>query len=314
MYTAARACTLAASMPAVPYTRMSLSFRSGDAECAAWGFRPDADRPPVVIMGHGLGATRELGLASYAERFARMGIAVLAFTYRHFGDSGGEPRQLLDIDRQLADWAAALRYVRSLPDVDTTRVAIWGSSFGGGHVIEVAARDTAVAAVVSQCPFTDGPASVRAANRASLLRSAVPAVRDELARLARAKPVMVPLIGPPGSTALMATPDAEPGYRSMIPLSVAFTNCIAARFLLQIPFYRPGRAAAKVKCPILFCVCERDSLAPAAPTLRYAQKAPRAEVKRYPIGHFDIYTGQPFELAIADQAEFLNRHLLQAGR
>jgi len=300
-------------MPAVPYTRMSLSFPSGDADCAAWGFRPGAKRPPVVIMGHGLGATREMGLAAYAERFARSGIAALAFTYRHFGDSGGEPRQLLDIDRQLEDWAAALRYARSLPDVDSSRIAIWGSSFGGGHVIEVAARDGGVAAVISQCPFTDGRASVLAANRMSLLRSTVPAVRDELARLARTKPVLVPLIGPPGSTALMATPDAEPGYRALIPPTFDFTNGIAARFLLRVGRYRPGRAAARVSCPILFCICERDSLAPAAPALRYAQKAPRAEIKRYPIGHFDIYTGQAFELAVADQIDFLDRHLVRAG-
>jgi uncharacterized protein len=297
-------------MPSASYTRSSLSFPSGDAECAAWALRPDTERPPLVIMGHGLGATREMGLEAYAERFARAGIAALAFTYRHFGDSGGEPRQLLDIDRQLEDWAAALRYARSLPDVDSSRIAIWGTSFGGGHVLEVAARDGAVAAVVSQCPFTDGPASVLAADRRSLLRATVPALRDEVARVTGARPVLVPLIGPPGSLALMAAPDAEPGYRALIPPGFDFVNGIAARFLLRVGLYRPGRAAARVTCPILFCICDRDSLAPASAALRHAQRAPRAEIKRYPIGHFDIYLGQPFELAVSDQTDFLKRHLL----
>jgi uncharacterized protein len=300
-------------MPLARYTRSALSFPSGDTECAAWSLRPGTERPPVVIMGHGLGATREMGLEAFAERFARAGIAALAFTYRHFGDSGGEPRQLLDIGHQLEDWAAALRYARSLPGVDSTRIAIWGCSFGGGHVIEVAARDGGVAAVISQCPFTDGPASVRVANRLSLIRAAVPALRDEIARLAGTRPVLVPLIGPPGSAALMATPDAEPGYRALIPPDLDFVNGVAARFLLQVGLYRPGRAAAKVACPILFCICERDTVAPASAALRHARRAPRAEVKRYPIGHFEIYSGAPFELAVTDQTDFLERHLLQAG-
>jgi fermentation-respiration switch protein FrsA (DUF1100 family) len=297
-------------MPAATPPRTTLSFPSGDAHCAAWWFRPGAERPPVVILGHGLGATREMGLEAYARRFAQAGIAALAFTYRHFGDSGGEPRQLLDIHHQLEDWAAALRFVRSLPDVDTGRIAIWGSSFGGGHVIEVAARDGGVGAVVSQCPFTDGLASVAVANRMSLLRATVPAIRDEVARLTGAKPVLVPLIGAPGSAALMATPDADAGYRAIVPPDFEFINGVAARFLLRVGLYRPGRSAARVMCPTLFCICERDSVAPAAAALRYAQKTPWAEVKRYPIGHFEIYTGPAFEQAVADQADFLGRHLL----
>jgi dienelactone hydrolase len=296
-------------MPDSSYTRIAVSFPSGDSECKAWGFRPDAERPPVVILGHGLGAVREMGLAPYAERFERAGIAALAFTYRHFGDSGGEPRQLLDIERQLEDWASALRYARGLTSVDTGRIAIWGSSFGGGHVLEAAARDGLVTAVVTQCPFTDGPASIRAASPRSLALGTVLALRDEVAHLRGSEPVTVPLVGPPGSAALMTAPDAEPGYRALIPEGLQFDDEVAARILLRVPFYRPGRAAAKLTCPVLFCVCERDSVAPAGPTLRYAERAPRGEIKRYAVGHFDIYSGSAFELVVADQVDFLTRHL-----
>src|SRR5436190_3642834 len=186
--------------------RRDVAFNSSGDECRAWLFMPDAERPPLVILGHGLGATREFGLEPYAERFADAGIAALVFTYRHFGDSGGQPRQLLDIERQLGDWAAALAYARRLDGIDHQRIALWGTSFGGGHVIEAAARDGAVAAVVSQCPFTDGLAATRAAGPRSLARAVVPAIRDELARLRRKPPALVPLVGPPGSTALMTSP------------------------------------------------------------------------------------------------------------
>src|SRR5215212_7476782 len=161
--------------------RLGVAFPSSGDECRAWLFMPDAQRPPLVILGHGLGATREYGLEPYAE---------------HFGDSGGQPRQLLDIERQLGDWAAALAYARNLDGIDHDRIALWGTSFAGGHVIEAAARDGAVAAVVSQCPFTDGLAATRAASPRSLARAVVPALRDELAHLRRKPPVLVPLVGP----------------------------------------------------------------------------------------------------------------------
>jgi dienelactone hydrolase len=290
-------------------SRRDVAFTSSGDECRAWLFMPKAERPPLVILGHGLGATREYGLEAFAQKFAEAGIASLVFTYRHFGDSGGQPRQLLDIERQLDDWAAALAYARTLKEIDSTRIALWGTSFGGGHVLIAAARDGDVAAVVSQCPFTDGVAATRAAHPRSLVHAVGLAVRDQLGGLRGKPPVMVPLVGAPGSAALMASPDSEPGYRALIPEGAEFHNGVAARFLLHVGLHRPGRSAKKIKAPILFCICDADAVAPADTAARYAATAPRAEVKRYPVGHFDIYLGEPFEQAVADQTEFLVRHL-----
>src|SRR4029450_7606426 len=113
-------------------TRLDVAFPSSDDDCRAWLFMPDAERPPLVILGHGLGATREYGLEPYAPRFADAGTPALVFPYRHFGDSGGRPRQLLDIERQLGDWAAALAYTRNLDEGDHDRVALGGASVGCG--------------------------------------------------------------------------------------------------------------------------------------------------------------------------------------
>src|SRR3954464_2109137 len=249
-------------MTSATRTRLDVAFSSSGDECRAWLFMPDAEHPPLVILGHGLGATREYGLQPYAERFAEAGIAAVVFTYRHFGDSGGPPRQLLDIERQLGDWAAALAYARNLDGIDHRRIALWGTSFAGGHVIEAAARDRAVPAVVSQCPFTDGLAATRAASRRSLARAVVPALRDELARVRRKPPVLVPLVGPHGSAALMTSPDSESGYRALIPPGVGFENGVSARFINHVGRYRPGRSARKVNAPILFCLCDAHAVAP----------------------------------------------------
>jgi pimeloyl-ACP methyl ester carboxylesterase len=107
----------------------------------------------------------------------------------------------------------------------------------------------------------------------------------------------------------MTSPDSEAAYRALIPPDTAFENGVAARFLTRVGMYRPGRSARKVNAPILFCVCDNDAVAPPETALRYAATAPRGEVKRYPVGHFEIYLGEPFEHAVADQTEFLVREL-----
>jgi dienelactone hydrolase len=295
-------------------SREDVTFTSGADSISAWLYRPAAGGDaPLLVMAHGLGGVRAMRLDAYAERFAAAGYACLVFDYRNFGDSGGDPRQLLDIKMQLADWAAAVAYARTLPGIDHSRIGLWGTSFAGGHVIETAARVPAVAAVVAQCPFTDGIASVRVIPPLTIARISGLAVRDLVAARLGKPPVMVPAAGRPGELALMTTPDAYPGYLTLMPSGAEIPNEIAARIGLKLPAYRPGRLTAKVRCPILFCVCEADSVAPAGPTRRYAATAPHGEVKLYPEGHFDIYVGDAFERVIADQLAFLDKHL-NAGR
>jgi len=108
---------------------------------------------------------------------------------------------------------------------------------------------------------------------------------------------------------LMTAPDAQSGYLNLVPQGVNFQNQVAARFALDIIHHFPGRRAANISCPILFCVCETDSVAPAKATLRYARKAPKGEIKLYSQGHFDIYVGKAFERVVTDQIDFLKRHV-----
>jgi hypothetical protein len=88
-----------------------------------------------------------------------------------------------------------------------------------------------------------------------------------------------------------------------------FSNQVAARIALGITTHIPGRKAADGNCPILFCVCETDSVAPAKATLRHVRKAPLGEIKLYPEGHFDIYVADSFERVVADQIRFLSTHV-----
>lgn len=75
-------------------------------------------------MAHGFGGTKDSGLAPFSERFAEAGIDVLAFDYRGFGASDGEPRQTISLERQIADFHSAIAAAQDLPDVDG--IALWG--------------------------------------------------------------------------------------------------------------------------------------------------------------------------------------------
>jgi fermentation-respiration switch protein FrsA (DUF1100 family) len=280
-----------------------VTFRSGDADCAAWLYRPEG-ATACVVMGHGLSAVRDQRLPAYAERFAAAGLAVLLFDYRHFGASGGEPRQLLDIGRQLADWRAAVAYARTRFD----RVALFGSSFAGGHVLEVG-TDPGIAAVVSQCPMTDGFLATLKVPPLTAAKLTVAALQDQVGALLGRRPKLIPAAAEPGQTALMSSPDSLSGMTSLAGQDSTWRNAAAARVGLRIPLYRPGRHASKITAPLLVCICDNDTLVSTAAAEKVAQRAPRGESRHYPIGHFEIYVGEWFERAVGDQTAFLTRHL-----
>ena len=285
--------------------REDIEFRSGGDACAAW-LCPAAgggSSSPIVVMAHGLSGTRRDGLGPFAERFAEAGIAALLFDHRGFGDSGGEP-DLFEPRRQLEDWRAAIACARSLPGVDPERVATFGSSMGGGNALAAAAGDRRVAAAVSQVPFLD---LVRQAHRSS------PAVGAR-ALLAAIRGRHLPAVGQPHEAAFINAPDSEVGWRHVVASGEdsRWRNRVSSRWLLGRP-YRPARHAAGLHCPWLLCVGEADRVARPGPAIAAARRAPLAELRTYPgVDHFDVYDGPVHEELVADQLDFLRRHLLPA--
>jgi uncharacterized protein len=299
-------------------------FDSGGVRCAGvhlpgegGAFAGEDGRRPCVVLAHGFGGTVDSGLMPYAERFVAAGIDALAFDYRHFGSSDGEPRQLLSVPQQLEDYAAAIAFARGLKDVDPERIVVWGSSYSGGHVIPVAVADGRVAAAIAQVPAMDGLVTLvnlaHYAGPRQLLRLVLMGMRDRAASLRGRPPVMLALVGPPGSLGAMTSPDADAGYRAIAGPS--WRNEVAARIMLKAAAYRPGLQADGLPCPILVQIADRDAVAPVKAARDAAWRATgRAEVRTYPLGHFDIYCGRPFEQAIADQLHFLSRHLRAHSR
>ncbi len=290
--------------------RRDIEFASEGVACRAWVYPPNAFAPhpaPCIVMAHGLGGTRDAALEPYAKRFAAAGFFVLLFDYRYLGASDGEPRQLISIARQLDDWAAAIACARSLPGVDPERIALWGCSLSGGHVLVTAARDGRIAAISAQCPMFDGAASTRLFAKTAGLGAGVRLIGAALAdalRAARGKsPRYVPLAAPPGQLAAMASEDAYSGCRAIMPPH--WRNEIAARLFLTMPFYRPVRHAAEVKCPALIIACTKDTVASTSAAAEVAARLRgKARLIELPIGHFDVYLGEGFERSSRAQADF----------
>lgn len=294
--------------------REELRFWSNDGLCAASWYVPDGTLPkPVVVMAHGMGCTRELGLDAYAQRFCAAGMCVLAFDYRHYGLSEGQPRELMSVARQQADYRAAIAYVSQRPEVDPSRIALWGYSFSGGHVMALAAEYRDLRAVIAMAPFASGASVARSISPRRAVRLNALALADVTCAALGRPPVYLPLIGADESDALMAGDQHERGYLSIVPEEVAssgrWRNRVAARIALRIPFYEPGRKLRKVHVPILVALGMCDTLAPAQDALRAVAGCSDAEVLKYAAGHFDFFHGACFEQASSDQVSFLRRHL-----
>jgi dienelactone hydrolase len=272
--------------------RTRLSFASGSVELVGYFYRPAhaTGKVPCVVMGHGFGGTQDRLVAS-AERFAGAGFAVLTFDYRNFGESGGQPRQLVGIGGQLEDWRAAVRLARDHEGVDTERIALWGSSLGGGHVVSVAAEDPRVAAVVAQVPFNGFPRRVEGRSTLDTMKLLWAMGTDAARGVLGRPPRHIPVVGKPGEVAVTATPQAQEHIAALSgeARDTLWRNEVAPRALFAMMRYRPGEVAHRLGMPVLVCVAERDLETPAELSRQIAERAPRGELRRYPVSHFDFY-------------------------
>jgi fermentation-respiration switch protein FrsA (DUF1100 family) len=265
-------------------------------------------------MAHGFGGTKDSGLLPFAEAMAEAGLDVLLFDYRGFGDSSGEPRQLAQPSRHREDYTAAIEFARSLDGVDPERIALWGTSWSGGHVVYVAAEDPRIAAIVCQTPDLDGFRALeqvrRYAGLRNQLRLAGVGFKDLLGSLLGRDPLMVPVVGRAGELAAMSSEESEPGMRAIA--GPTWRNEVTARGATAELFNRAITRIDQVRCPILVQIADRDSITPAAASRAAAWRAKgRVEVREYPCAHFDIYL-EWRDRAVADQLHFLRRHLAAA--
>lgn len=293
--------------------RQRVTFQSGGVECAGYFYWPSKQTQPApcVVLCNGFSGTMDWILSQFAERFASSGMAAFIFDYRHFGESEGSPRQLIVVERQRQDILAALTFVRNEARIDRARIALWGTSLGGGHVIDIASRDPEIAAVIAQVPGID---MVRKEARATidipaptLIKLLAAAVWDAVRGLLGLSPFYIKVFGQPGDLAIFTDPALKVRFDAIKQGSPTWRNEFTPRFYLAPPRYRDG-AAENIKAPLLVIVAEQDVYANPKFQAEVGRRAPSGEVKHYPGGHFDIYHAL-FEEVVRDEIAFLRAKL-----
>jgi cephalosporin-C deacetylase-like acetyl esterase len=281
------------------FERREVWFHCSGLRCHGILYKPQGPgRHPGLIMGMGLGMVKEAHADDYAPHFASRGIAVLAFDYRRFGRSEGEPRQALYPEDQVADYRCAIAYMKSLDFVDPDRLCVWGTSFSGGHVIMLLAfPEPGLRCGIAQVPNVY---SYRTA--LSYFGSLEPVM--QLASSARGsscagQPSYIPIVSR-GGPALLPTEEAYEYYSEVASRVPTFENKLTLDSIDRILAYNPGHYAHLVKKPLLIILASRDKTTP--PSLveeMAANMDPRPTIEVLDAGHFDIYK-EPLLSRVAD--------------
>lgn len=295
--------------------RRDIEFDAEGVVLRGWFYTADSvgGAGPTVVMAHGFSAVKEMYLDSFAEVFAAAGLNAVVFDNRNFGASGGEPRQEIDPWTQVRDYRHAITYATTLPEVDATRIGVWGSSYSGGHVLVVGAIDRRVKAVVAQVPLISGHDNMRALVRADFIagfREMFDA--DRMARFRGEPPAMVPVVDEdPLAASALPTADSWQWFsetgRTRAP---SWRNEVTLRSVEMFTEYEPISYLPYISpTPLLLMPARGDHLVPSEITIAAYEMA--REPKRLQIlpgGHFDAYV-KGFDAASGPARDWFLEHL-----
>lgn len=281
-------------------------------DCRGHLYTPDRpDDAPVVVLAPGVGLAWRSALEATAERFAERGYAVLAFDHRGFGQSGESG--LVDPARQRTDLEAAIEAARDAPEVDGSRLALWGMDLSAGTALAAAADAHAVDAVVARFPVARGatllPRWVRPRLR-GLVTGLVDVPVSAFGRLqgvsADERGKRVPLFGDDGEVAAVSGTGVSRAVRDVLGRDPGTTP---ARSLLKLQRHDVRESFEELRCPSLFVAGERDELAPTGTVTALSERVTDASLVRVPTGHYDPLAGRALERVHSHELAFLDAEL-----
>ena len=198
------------------------------------------DKLPAIVLCHGWGGVRSHLNQAYAPVFAAAGYVVLTFDYRGWGDSdsrlvikGKMPRpeskgevtvraqairELVDPFERIEDITNCIDFLSGESVVDPKRIGLWGTSFGGGNVVYVAAHDNRVMTVVAQ--VSGWGASENWPNKVYASRQAIRRARGEIDPVPQGIDQIQGLKGTPYLSRMMKYSAIESGKSLRIPILI----------------------------------------------------------------------------------------------
>ncbi len=290
-----------------------VSFKSKGLDCQASLYLPSEHgasftQYPTLIMAHGFGASRNFRLPEFAKRFAAEGFACLVFDYRNFGESEGEPRNWVSPRRHQQDWRAALEFARTLPEIDPDRIVLWGTSYSGGHVLQIASEQPKIAGAIAQVPFVSGLGLIARTPIGRSLKFTLASLMDIVGGIF-GKPHYIQTVGRVDEFAAMNTEECWDGWHALVPEGAQWENKVLARAFFTLPFFNPTFVAHKILAPTFVVAGKEDSITPWSLTKKAVDKIPNATFKSMDCNHFAPYVGDAFEENIAAQITFLKKIL-----
>ncbi|PIC83010.1 alpha/beta hydrolase [Sporosarcina sp. P1] len=294
-----------------------ITFTSEGVPCSGLLYKPEGEGPfPAVVMAHGFSLVKEVFLPEYAKKFADAGLAVLVFDYRNFGESGGEPRQLMDPQMQIEDYRNAISWMASQDFIDGGQIGIWGSSYSGGHVLQIGAADRRVKAIVSQIPTIRG----RIGMEKKMGTEHVDAYRQRLmdyrqARYEGAPIEYVQVVNAEGKNCAHTHPEAFEWFtQKSEKMAPSWENRLTLESMERYMEYFPTTNADLISpTPLLMVVAMKDGITPPGPAIEVFREkiGEPKKLVQLPKGHFDLYDGETFERAQQEAADWFTKHLIK---
>jgi dienelactone hydrolase len=292
--------------------RTDVEFTSAGVTLRGHFYRPDGvgEARPTVVMCHGFGGIMEIVVDPYAAFFTEHGYCALTFDYRYNGSSDGEPRGDIDPSVHHDDIRAAITWVLKQPGVDTERVILWGTSYGGAHAMFMGALESRVHGVVSMVPGTGTRGYVEVLGRDAwdaLLR----VVTDDFVKAeAAGEDALVPIAAQTGRCWFPQPGTYEWFEKNAFKHPTFLNGALTSSWRRGIE-YDPTLFIDLISPrPFLMLVAEDDLLASPRLARRAFDKASEPkQFASFPGGHFDLYEhGLSKASAMTTTLEWLTRH------
>jgi fermentation-respiration switch protein FrsA (DUF1100 family) len=309
---------LATVVHAAGFERRDVHFPSQGLSCAGWyyvpaGVKPDETRP-AIVMAHGYSGVKEQYLDNFAGKFADAGFVVLVFDYRYLGASEGEPRQQIFWYEQIKDYRNAITWASMQPEVNADRIGVWGTSYSGGHVLQLAAFDKRVKSVVAQVPQVSAWESYFSQlppEQIASISAAHAVARAE--RMTTGKVLYFPVVAPEGQPAVMPQPEAYEWVMAASKIAPRYENRVTVESLEAGMDFDPARFIQSIApTPLLMIIASDDIVTPTVVQKQVFERAQEPKKLIVVTGrHFDPYAGPRHVEYVAPELEWFQRTLMQ---
>lgn len=254
-------CCLCRVSEKTMFHKKHIHFKTEDhISLCGWFYIPKNQKVPApcIIMTHGFTALKEHHLSKFAEVFVNAGMCVLVYDNRNFGESEGEPRFEVHPELQVRDLSDAITYIQAKPEVDATKIGLWGTSFSGGNVIVAASMDNRVKCIVAQVPFVKGHHEFLKTTRPDLWEMIQKKyAADHKARTSGKLPAMTPVVtSDPTKSVVMKQSEAYDFFTSL----PQWQNQVTLKSVQMSGDYSPIDFVSKINVPVLFIIADQDTI------------------------------------------------------